>query len=135
MVMTAQYLGTLFLLVSSLALCQTPAANPSQTPGATPPVVADDGRIYLDVVVDSKGGTPNAELQQRDFTLLDNKTQQPITSFRALGGASAPVKVVLMVDAVNTTYQVIAYERQQIDGFLKANGGHLAHPATTWITT
>jgi VWFA-related protein len=30
---------------------------------------------------------------------------------------------------------VIAYERQQIDGFLKANGGHLAHPATLAVFT
>ncbi len=35
-----------------------------------------------------------------------------------------------MIDAVNTGYQTIAYERGQIDKFLRANGGRLPQPMT-----
>jgi hypothetical protein len=50
---------------------------------------APDGRIYLDVVVTPNGGAPVAGLEQKDFTVLDNKVAQPIASFEALGGEKA----------------------------------------------
>jgi VWFA-related protein len=93
----------------------------------------EDGKIVLDVVVTPKNGQPVAELTQSQFTLLDNKAPQPITSFKPFAGNEAPVQVILLIDAVNTGYQSVAYERQQIDGFLKANGGRLAHPTTLAI--
>ncbi len=95
-------------------------ASPPPQPGST---------ISLDVVATPKsGGPPFAGLEQKDFTLLDNKTPRPITSFRAVSGSQEPVEVILLIDAVNTDYQTIAYERSQIDAFLRANGGKLAHP-------
>ena len=95
-----------------------------------------DSRIYLDAVVTPKSGSPPVSgLQQQDFTILDNKVRQPITSFHAFGGSDAPVEVILVVDGVNTTYQTVAYERGQIESFLRANGGHLAHPTTLAIVT
>jgi VWFA-related protein len=103
--------------------------------GSAPPAQPDAGKIYLDVVVTPKSGPPVAGLQQQDFTLFDNKTARPITSFKALGGPQAPVEVVLLVDAVNTDYQTVAYEREQIELFLKANDGHLAHPVSLAIFT
>jgi VWFA-related protein len=84
-------------------------------------------RIVLDVVVTPKSGKPVPGLQEQDFTLLDNKTPRPIASFRAVNG-NEPVSVILLVDTVNTDYQRVAYEREQLDKFLSANGGHLAHP-------
>lgn len=90
-------------------------------------------KISLDVVVTPKGGAPVAGLTQQDFTVLDNKTQQTITSFRALGGSHAPVGVIIVIDAVNTEYQNVAVEREQIGKFLRANGGHLAYPTTLAI--
>jgi VWFA-related protein len=125
MIKMLRLVATCVLLIAVFASAQTPVPAPS----------GNDGKIYLNVVVTTKDGKPNAELQQRDFTLLDNKSPQPITSFRMLGGPTAPVRVVLVVDAVNTSYQVIAYERQQIDGFLKSNGGQLAHPTTLVVFT
>lgn len=91
--------------------------------------------IQLDVVVAPKGGKPVAELQQRDFTVLDNKAPQPLTSFRVLGEGQEPVEVLIVIDAVNTSYQNIAYERGEISKFLLANGGHLAHPTSLAIFT
>lgn len=94
-------------------------------------------RIYLDVVVTQNGGAPVAGLEQQDFTILDNKVKQPITSFRAFGGSQStePIDVILVIDAVNTSYSVVAYERGQIDKFLKANGGKMAHPTSLAVFT
>jgi VWFA-related protein len=105
----------------------------AQQPSTQPPV--PDNAIHLDVVVTPKSGQPVADLQQQDFTVLDNNTANPITSFKAVTGSSAPVEVVIVIDAVNTSYQNIAYERQQISKFLRDNGGHLAYPTTLAVIT
>ncbi len=101
------------------------AAFTQQIPAPPPP---QDGQIHLDVVVTPKSGPPVAGLEQKDFTITDNKAPAAITSFRAFSGPDAPVEVILFIDAVNVGYQTIAYERGQIDKFLRANGGKLAHP-------
>jgi VWFA-related protein len=111
-----------FLFVCMLYAATGSAQEPSQ---ATPP---DNGMINLDVVVTPKSGPPVSGLQQQDFTILDNKVPQTITSFRAVRGREAPIEVVLVVDDVNTGITNIAYERSEIDKFLRADGGQLANP-------
>jgi VWFA-related protein len=96
----------------------------------TQPTSAPASRVDLDVVVTPKSGPAVAGLQQQDFTIFDNKAPQRITSFQVRSGSQDPVHVILVVDAVNTAYQTIAYERGQIDKFLRANGGRLAQPMT-----
>lgn len=98
---------------------------------APPPAPALDSRITLDVVVRDKSGSPVSGLQQRDFTILDGKQPQPILSFQAVGGTNtdnAGLEVILVVDAVNTGFQRVAYGRQQVEKFLKQDGGKLAWP-------
>ena len=95
---------------------------------ATPSTPAAASNISLDVVVTGKSGPPVADLQQQDFTIFDNKTPRPITSFHAFGGSQAPIHVLIVLDAVNVPYQSIAYSREEIDKFLHANGGQLAYP-------
>jgi VWFA-related protein len=95
-------------------------------------------RITVDVVVDAKGSKPPSTvggLQQGDFTVLDNKLPRPITSFRALSTGQEPVRVVVLVDALNIRLDGLEYERNQISSFLRANGGKLAHPTTVAILT
>ena len=126
-----------FMLIQArLALlflfCCSTAALAQPIPQASP---ASDGKIHLDVVVAAKSGPPVSGLEQKDFTILDGKTPQPITSFRAFAGADAPVEVILFIDAVNTGYSNLAFERNQIDHFLRANGGKLAHPTALAIFT
>jgi VWFA-related protein len=94
------------------------------------PTPAAAATIDLDVVVTPRTGPPVADLQQQDFTVLDNKTPQHITSFRASGGSQAPIQVIVVIDAVNVPYERIAYERGEIDKFLHANGGRLAYPTS-----
>jgi VWFA-related protein len=92
-------------------------------------------RLTLDVVVTGKPGVPVSGLQQQDFTLLDNKVPQTITSFQAVDGRQAQIEIVLVVDAVNTRFDHVAYERQQIDNFLRADAGKLAHLTTLAVLT
>jgi VWFA-related protein len=100
--------------------------------GAPPPTPATD--LPLDVVVTAKNGVPVAQLQQKDFTLFDNKAPQAITSFRALS-KEAPVEAIFVVDAVNVPAITVSYERQELDKYLNANGGKLAMPTSLAVLT
>jgi VWFA-related protein len=119
------------LAISAFALAQQATTAPQ------PDAATDSGSrgISLDVVVTSRAGAPVAGLAEQDFTVLDNKVPQKITSFQALGGNAAPVQVILVVDAVNTSYHNVGYERGEIDKFLRANGGRLAYPTALAVFT
>jgi VWFA-related protein len=108
------------------------AASAQQTPPPRPPAA---NQILLDVVVSPKSGPPVADLQQQDFTLLDNKFPQTITAFKAVPGREAPADVLMVIDAVNTDYRVLSFERTQITKFLRAEGGHLAYPIALAVFT
>ncbi len=112
----------LFLLVS---MFYTPLASAQQP---SPPAQPAADTVHLDVVVTQKSGPPVSGLQQQDFTILDNKAPQTIQSFLAVRERDAPIEVVLVVDDVNTGLENIAYERTEIDKFLKTDEGRLAHP-------
>jgi VWFA-related protein len=126
-----------FFLLGPLLFSPAASAQQSTPPAqqSIPPTQPGNGRIYLDVVVTPKSGPPVAGLEQQDFTLLDNKAQQTITSFQAVGGSQAPIKVILVIDMVNTGAEGVVFELEQIDKFLRANEGHLAHPTSLAIFT
>jgi len=115
-----------------IALFCTAAASAQQ---ANPQAQPASGKIFLDVVVSPKSGPPVADLQQQDFTLLDNNSPQPITSFQPVTGRQAPVEVVLVIDAINSDARTVSYERIQIDKFLLAEGGRLAFPVAIAVAT
>jgi VWFA-related protein len=91
-------------------------------------------RITLDVVVTDKSGMPVPGLQQQDFTLLDNKQPNKILSFDAIQGGAAtadpPVEVLVLVDEVNTSFKTVSSARQEMEKFLKQNGGALERPTS-----
>lgn len=93
--------------------------------------------ITLDVVVTNKSGKQQTQLQQQDFTLLDNKAPQKIVSFQAIDEpavpAVPPVEVVLVIDTVNTSPQTIGNEVLQLQKYLRQNGGKLAHPTSVVV--
>ncbi len=91
---------------------------------------ATTSRVSLDVVVTAKSGPPVGDLQQADFRILDNKAPRPIVSFRAVTATQGPIHIFVVMDAVNSPFQRLAYVRQQIDKFLHANGGRLAQPVS-----
>ncbi len=119
-----------FLLVAFLG---TAAASVQEN---SPRTQAGSDRIYLDVVVTAKSGAPVAGLQQQDFTVLDNKAPQAITSFQAVTRREIPTEEgILVIDAVNAPPVVIDNERAQIEKFLRAEGGHLAFPIVVAVVT
>ena len=109
-------------------LSRRPAPNPEA-----------QGKMKIDVVVIDEAGQPVAGLTQQDFTLLDNKRPRPILSFRAVNGvlgegvADPPVEVILLVDATNTRVEAVGYERDQVEQFLRRNGGRLMQPTSLMI--
>jgi VWFA-related protein len=89
------------------------------------------GQMTLHVTVDAHSGKSVEGLTAADFTLLDNKKPQPITSFRAL--KNQPTRIVVVLDAVNLPYTEVSFARQQLSQFFSANGGKLAQPMTLGV--
>jgi VWFA-related protein len=92
-----------------------------------------ESRIRLDVVVNDKSGKPVSGLKQQDFAVFDGKQPQKILSFEAVMDATAdrePVEIILVVDSVNTRFERVSYERDQIKRFLQRDGGKLVRPVS-----
>jgi len=106
------------------------ATPPDQRPAALAP--RTDRHITLDIVVTDRSGKPVPGLQQQDFTILDNKQPRTVLSFSPLDAASKaadrPLQAVVLVDEVNTPYQGLATERQQLEEFLRRDRGELPVP-------
>jgi VWFA-related protein len=113
---------------------QPRTAEPEKVPSNGP-----DRRITLDVQVTNKSGEPVRGLQKEDFTVLDDKLPQNINSFQAVDGASVtpelPLQVVLVVDAVNASFQAVSNERNELKKFLLQNGGKLPQPMSLIMFT
>jgi VWFA-related protein len=89
-------------------------------------------RIVLNLFVSDASGKPVAGLNQGDFTLLDNGQPRTLTSFREMKGSqgTAPVRVMLMLDAVNNSPRDIAADRKGIEQFLKRSPPSLVYPTS-----
>ena len=143
------------LLASGLVLCaaglfaqttsgasplQAGAASVPQTPASTQPFSATtdavQGLINLDVVVTDNSGKQISGLRFNDFSLLDNHQPQKILSFRSLDGVSAKpdpaVEVILVVDTIKMPFDLAAFEREEVERFLRRSGGHLAQPVSVF---
>jgi VWFA-related protein len=107
-------------------------------PQPLPPPAQDPHTITLHVVVSGKKPGPVAGLQQSDFTVHLDKKPVPILSFRAVQSSapdSEPVQTILLIDAVNVGVTRLAYERSELDHYLRQNGGKLAQPITLFVLT
>ncbi len=126
------------LLSAPLISQQIPSSpRPVTLPTGQNPVPAQSSSqpVIIDAVATDKAGTPIPALTAADFTLLDNKVQRSLTDFHPRLGKDSPVEVILLIDAVNTRYQNVAYERSEIDKFLHSNEGQLPYPTTVAIFT
>jgi VWFA-related protein len=95
--------------------------------------------MRLNVVVTDHSGKPVPGLTATDFTLLDNNQPAKITSFAAYGPTvtpdDPPVQVIVLFDTVNTDFSAVSYTRQQVESFLRRNGGNLAFfTSLAWLT-
>lgn len=125
------FLLATMLCVAALAQQNTPPIKPL---GAAPSQAVGTS-IHLDVVVAPKSGALVADLQQQDFTVLDNSAPQTITSFKAVTGREAPIEVIMVIDAVNASFQTVSIARPEIGKFLRAEGGRLAYPMALVLFT
>ena len=105
-----------------------------------PPPAGTNPQITLDVQVTDRSGAAVRGLQKQDFTVLDDKQPKNILAFQAVDGAAGatidpPVEIVLVVDAVNVSFQTVNYERSEVKKFLLQNGGKLAQPVSLVIFT
>ena len=111
-----------------------PVAAIAQTTEMADP--APHGPIHLNVVVTPASGNPVVgQLQGSAFTVLDNGQPQPIADFRAVTGKQEPVKILLVIDAVNINFTRLSYERSQVEAFLKSHDGVLAQPIRLAVVT
>lgn len=118
--MLTSHLGPLSLV---LALSIAPLALLSaQEPGPG----ADQMTIH--VTVSTRSGDPVQDLTKDDFTLFDNKHEEPITVLQPF--STTQTGIIIVLDAVNLPYTQLSFARQQLASFFSANDGHLAQPMT-----
>jgi VWFA-related protein len=130
-----RHAATFLLSLSLLAVPGFAQQTVAQEAASATPAAASS--LVLDVVVHDRAGHPVPGLTAQDFIVLDNKQPQKIVSFTAVGGHSVesvrrdpPAEIVLLVDEVNTRFDHVAYERDQIKQFALRSGGRLAHPVS-----
>lgn len=112
-----------------------PSLSPQVEPGPAPE--SRDGRIKLDVVVTDSRGKPVSGLALKDFTLLDNGQPSKILSFRdpaeAVQQSDPLVEAILVIDTLNLPIDQVIYMRQEVQRFLRQNGGHLALSVSVFV--
>jgi VWFA-related protein len=133
-VSTQAFIALFFWFVyPGIAAAATPPGQGVPRLEGPPALAPHTGRhITLDVVVTDHAGKPVRGLQQQDFTILDNKKPQTILSFREAGGtdkaADPPSQAIVLLDAINNTDQNVAFQREQLQSFLRRGGGELPLP-------
>ena len=128
----------LLFCLASLACAQQPVSQGAALNAQPATDAAGNGAIQLNVVVTDKGGKPVSGLTAADFTLLDNNQPSKIVSFRAYNGPAqppeTPVEVIVLFDTVNIGFDAVSYAREQVENFLREDGGRLAQPtAIYWM--
>lgn len=113
--------GLAFLALSTTTFTTLSAQSSAQS-GAD--------QVSIHVNVSARGGEPVDGLTKDDFTVFDNKHQQPITDFHSLAGTTAGVVIVL--DTINLPYTEVSSARQELAQFFSANQ-HLPQPTTLGV--
>ena len=125
-------------------------ASPSLAQAVVEPAPADPGPladrgasrcphcIHIAVEVTDKKGHPVSELSAGDFSLFDNDQPEKLVDFHAVEAdhpAKMPLRVLIVIDAINQDFLSTARERDGLADFLKQNDGKLAHPTSFAILT
>ena len=129
----------------SASAAKSQAVPPSPDLKQRPPATAEEkaaqaeGRMQLDVVVTDKSGNPVAGLDAKDFSVKDNGQPQTIVTFKASDGTQgnpdSRVSVFLMMDMVNSGLVDLSFMRDEVERFLRQNGGQLTQPTTVLLLT
>jgi VWFA-related protein len=134
-VLLVLFLSALGFISAQDTSSQQPVVTESPKAQPVAPGTSVDRQVLLDVRVTDKSGAPVRGLQQQDFTILDDKLPLPIASFQAVNHDAAaatdpPVEVILVVDAVNASFQAVNFARSEVKKFLLENGGKLPLPVS-----
>jgi VWFA-related protein len=127
-------------ILSSITLTAQQTSYPSPLVSPVTPVAEQQTQnVTIDVTVSDKSGKPVRGLQERNFTLLDDKQTKNLTSVRAVdlnaGMPAPPIEIVLVIDAVNADVMKAEHQREGVRKFLQANGGKLALPVSLVTVT
>ena len=127
-------------ILSSITLTAQQTSSPSALmPPVTPVVEQQTQNVTIDVAVSDRSGKPVRGLQERNFTLLDDKQTKNLTSFRAVdldaGTPAPPIEIVLVIDAINADTMKAGREREGVRKFLQSNGGKLPLPVSLVTVT
>jgi VWFA-related protein len=108
-----------------------------RTPKSEAARVNSERRITLDIEVADSTGKAVRGLAQNDFVVLDNGESRSLTSFQEMDGRSVPppVEAILLLDAMNATFEDVGIMRQGIDAFLRQDGGRLPLPVSIVLLT
>jgi VWFA-related protein len=134
----AQALHALSISSVALLLAAGGTACLAQAASAAAPVTPPAPQsITIDAYVTDKMGHHQSGLGAQDFTLLDNKHPARILDIKEVDGRNGadPVRVLIVIDAINTDFTVVAQERGQLMDFLNQDGGRLAHPTALAVLT
>jgi VWFA-related protein len=126
--------GALFMALPVAIPGQNSPTLEVQRPATVQPSGAER-EVTLEVQVTDKSGAPIRGLQKENFTVRDDKQPQKILSFQAVDmaattAADPPPEIILVVDAVNTSFFSNSYEREALRNFLLQNGGKLPWPVS-----
>jgi hypothetical protein len=94
-------LGTSLLCVAVVSAQQAP-------PGDT----SNPQSIHLNVVVTTASGQPVTDLQQKDFTILDNNSARTITSFKAVAMNAKPQETTPLLKFASSG--AVAYDQREL---------------------
>jgi VWFA-related protein len=143
-------LGGVLLFNSSAVVAQ----EASKSGGQDYTFHVESRRVLLDVVVtDAKGNVVN-NLKESDFQILEDKVEQPIRTFdppqthdipkknevlvRSTADlpkiGAAPVTLIVL-DELNTSFEDMAYARNQVKRYLNAQPAILTQPTTMLAAT
>ncbi len=115
------------MALASVAASRAEAADAAaKTPGAKPA-----GHLLLDVSVTNAQGKPVTGLNPLDFDVTEDGALQKVLAMQQGGlmtQSATPAQMVIVLDAVNCTFEKMQLERQDVADFLRRNGGKLAVP-------
>ena len=118
-----------FLPFTPLLLAQT-MHSPTMPQTTTHPEASVCHVMHLDVDVEDKAGAPINGLTQSDFTVLDNGATPAGLQFKAVAPGQEHMEVILVMDAVNSKFQTVSYEQQQLEKYLKTTKQKLPNPTS-----
>ena len=93
--------------------------------------VANTGHLLLDVSVMNAQGQPVTGLNPLDFLVTEDGALQKVIAMQQGGlktESATPAQMVIVLDAVNCTFEKMQLERQDVAEFLRRNGGKLVVP-------